>query len=571
MSKVTVPYYQVDKIHSVAEMMEQALEKAGDSVAYRFKGSDGGIVDVTYREFLTSVCALGAFLSSLGVDGDHIACIGQNSYNWILTYLTVLRSAGVFVPVDKELPLKDIVNVITESDSTVLFCTEKYEKMLVEANALPETIKYVITFEREDDDGKFLSFEKALAKGAEMSPEAYLNREKSVDELRMIVFTSGTTGVAKGVMLSEKNLVSSVYYGLKVSTVYSVGLSVLPYHHTYEAVSDILVSFHKHSTLCINESMTSILKNLQLYKPDYIYIVPAMAEMFYTRIMRSLAKDGQDKDLMKLISKSNAARKVGIDIRPEVFKQIRAIFGGNLKKIVCGGAAIRPKVSKFFDDIGIDFITGYGITECSPLVAVNNDLVNDIRTAGVKLPCIDLSISLPNEEGIGEICVKGKIVMMGYYKRPDLTVEAMHDGWFFTGDYGLINDDGYLIICGRKKNVIVLSNGKNIYPEEIEGYIQDIDYVNEVIVSSDQDESGNENSLTAEVFLNEVKTASEVLKSIKKVCRDLPIYKQITKVTIRDEEFEKTTTNKIKRFIGKKKPAEDEKVSEKEDENSEEK
>lgn len=551
MAKKDVQYFEVDKFRSLAQMMEQAEQKAPDSVAYRYR-ENGEVKDVTFSAFNARVRSLGAFLHSLGLDGEHIACVGPSSIHWLTVYFTVLRSAGVFVPIDKDLPLKDMVNVIAESDATVLFCAGKYEDLL--KNDLPDAVRCVICFDRQEDEGNHLSFSEALRKGEAMDSAGFLNHEENINGLKMIVFTSGTTGMAKGVMLSEKNLVSSVYYGLQTSRVYDVGLSILPYHHTYEAVSDILISYHNHSTLCINENMMTVLKNLQAYKPSYVYVVPAVAEMFYTRLMRSFAKDGKDKDLLKLIAKSNAARKVGIDIRPEVFQQVREIFGGNLKKIVCGGAAVRPTVAKFFDDIGIDFVNGYGITECSPLVTVNNDNDIDVRTAGIKLPCIDLDISLPNDEGVGEICVRGPIVMMGYYKHPEMTAEVIRNGWFLTGDYGYITEDGHLIVCGRKKNVIVLSNGKNIYPEEIEGYIQNIDYVNEVVVSSDFDETGNEASLAAEVFLSEVKTAPEVLKSIKKVCKDLPIYKQISRVIIRDSEFEKTTTNKIKRFgFGKKK------------------
>lgn len=561
MGKNTVKYFTVKKAESFCDIFEQALAEAPDKIAYRYK-SGGEITDVTYSKFISMVHALGAFLNSLGIDGEHISCLGPNCFYWILTYFTVLRSAGVFIPIDKDLPKKDILNILSESDATVLFCNQKYEDMLREDDSIPERIQYIINFERAEDDGIFLSFTKALEKGASLDPTAFLSHETDTEKLKMIVFTSGTTGVAKGVMLSEKNIISDVYYGLQVSTVYETGLSILPYHHTYEAVADIVVSFYHHSTLCINESLLSVMKNFAVYKPDYVYIVPAIAEMFYNRIMRSLKKEGKDKDFARLLAGSNAARKVGIDIRPEVFAQIRELFGGNLKKIVCGGAAVRPTVAKFFDDIGIDFVPGYGITECSPLVAANNDNAIDYRTAGVKLPCIDMRISSPNEEGIGEICVRGPIVMMGYYKRPNLTDEVIRNGWFYTGDYGLINDDGYLIICGRKKNVIVLSNGKNVYPEEIEGYIQDIDYVSEVIVSSDIDENGNESSLTAEVYLSEIKTASEVLKSIKKACQDLPIYKQISRVIIRDREFDKTTTNKIKRFRGGKRKSQDDESGE---------
>lgn len=563
MAKTEVNYFEVAKIDSIADMINQALEKVPEKDVYRYAGNNGETVNVTYGDFIRRVYALGAFLESLGYDTGHIACIGPNSVDWITAYFAVLRSAGVFTPIDKELPEKDILNLISESDSSVLFCSEKYERKL--ANSLPDTVKYVICFEREEDEGNHLSFRKAIEKGASLDPSAYLNKEHDIHGLKMIVFTSGTTGVAKGVMLSEKNLISDVYGGLQLASIPDVGLSVLPYHHTYEAVSGLLLSFHNHSTLCINESPLTVVRNFAKYKPSYILVVPAYADMFYNRIMRSLKKEGKEKDFQRLISKSNAARKVKMDMRKELFAQVREIFGGNLEKIICGGAAVRPTVAKFFEDIGIDFICGYGITECSPLVSVNHDGMNDYTTAGIQLPCLDLRISQPDDEGVGEVCVRGDTVMLGYYKRPDLTEEVMKRGWFYTGDYGFINEDGYLVICGRKKNVIVLSNGKNIYPEEIEGYIQDIDYVNEVIVSGETDDEGNDSSLTAEVFLSEVKTAPEVLRNIRNACRELPVYKQISRVIIRDKEFDKTTTNKIKRFIGKKKTAADEDSAEAED------
>ena len=371
--------------------------------------------------------------------------------------------------------------------------------------------------------------------------------------MKMLVYTSGTTGMSKGVMLTEKNLMSCVCYGLQVSTVFDVGLSVLPYSHTYESVADLLVSFHHHSTLCINESLKAVLKNLQTYQPEYIYIVPAIAELFVTRITREIEKQGKAAMFAKLIKMSNFLRKIGIDKRRALFGMIHKNFGGKLKKIVCGGAAIRPEVGEFFDNIGISLINGYGITECSPLVCANHDAANDYHTAGIKLRCIDWRIDDPDEDGIGEICIKGDTVMLGYYNRPDLTAEVIKDGWFYTGDYGYINSREQLVICGRKKNVIVLDNGKNIYPEEIEGYIQGIDFVTEVVVFGEQNEaSGNAKSLVAEVFLSENKTSAEVLKSIKDACKELPIYKQITNVKIRDREFEKTTSNKIKRFVSDK-------------------
>lgn len=542
------PLYEVEQFSSIKEMMELAVKDAGSKIAYKFKDGDE-IKEITFAQFVEEVGKLGAFLHENTTDKRHIACIGKNSYNWITAYMTALRGNGVFVPVDKDLPEADIIHVINNSECSIVFCDGKYEEFF--RNSLSEfpTVDSFIVFDRTEDDGKFLSFSKALEKGSELDPSAFWTEQSNPNELKLLVYTSGTTGFSKGVMLSEHNLVSSVYYGLMVSTVYDTGLSLLPYHHTYEAVSDILVSFHHHSTLCINESLPAILKNLVIYKPSYVYVVPAIAESMYKRIIKNIRKQGMEEQFNELVKKSNELRAQGIDKRREFFGFILEGFGGKLKKIVCGGAPIRPEVAKFFDDIGLDLINGYGITECSPLVCANHDMYNDFRTVGIKLPCIEWRIDQPNDEGIGEICVKGDIVMIGYYKQPELTAEVLKDGWFYTGDYGYINEKDQLVISGRKKNVIVLNNGKNVYPEEIESYIQDIDYVNEVVVSGETDKDGNESSLTAEVFLEEKKTPAEVLKSIKKACVELPIYKQITKVKIRDSEFPKTSSNKIKRFI----------------------
>jgi long-chain acyl-CoA synthetase len=321
----------------------------------------------------------------------------------------------------------------------------------------------------------------------------------------------------------------------------------LPYHHTYEAVSGLLVSLHKHSTICINDSLNAVLKNLQLFNPSYIYLVPAFAEMFYSKIIKNIKESGKERAFNRLVAVSNALRKIGMDLRKIFFKSIHKAFGGRLRKIVCGGAPIRPEIGKFFDDIGISLINGYGITECSPLVSANHDDFNDFNTAGIKLPCIDWKIDSPNDEGIGEICIKGDIVMLGYYKQPEKTAEVLKDGWFYTGDYGYINDKQQLVITGRKKNLIVLNNGKNVYPEEIEGYIQGIDYISEVVVKGISDDKGDEKSLMAEVFLSEERTPQQVLKDIRAAIRELPVYKQIARVVVRNKEFDKTTSKKIKR------------------------
>ena len=553
-----ITYYEVPHLKSVKELLALAKAEAGDKIAYRyFTGTE--VQNATYAEFYDRVMALGAALDELGHLSSHIAMIGANSYDYITLYLTALAGGGVFVPVDKELPPEDYLHVIADSDSTIVFCDDKYEETLRNGSDKIPKVQYIVNLTRDEDDGNCLSFAKLLVHGYELEkqdPGALLKHVRNPEELALLVYTSGTTGLAKGVMLSEKNLLSCTCYGLEVSTIYDTGLSVLPYHHTYEAVAGILVAILHHSTLCINDNLRHVLRNLQLFKPDYIYVVPAFAEMFYKKIWSNAKATGKEFFLKAAIASSNALRKIGVDKRASLFKSIHEAFGGNLRKIVCGGAPLRPELGAFFDSIGIALVNGYGITECSPLVSANQDNFNDCTTVGIPLRCVDVTIEAPDEDGNGEICVKGDTVMLGYYKRPDLTAEVlMPDGTFHTGDYGRFNEKGQLLITGRKKNLIVLDNGKNIFPEEIENDLSGIPYIQEVLVFGIKNDRGEEVALGAEVYLSEDKLKemkitepqAALKKDVAKACRRLPGYKQISKIYIRDIPFEKTTTNKIKR------------------------
>ena len=553
-------YYDVKKITNIKDIINIAVEEDGEKIAFEYKNtSNNNVEKVTYKEFQNDINKLGTALDTIDMTDKHIAVIGENSYNWVTVYLTVIQSNGVFVPIDKELSYKEIVFLLKNSDSEVLFFAKKYKKYIEKLEEDVPNIKYYIGFDEDEDNNNILSYKRMMEKGSKELEKGNTNYTSILNEdtnqLRMLVYTSGTTGIAKGVMLSEHNLVSSVYYGLQVSTVYTKCLSVLPYHHTYEAVSGLLVALHKHVTICINDSLKNVLKNLQLYKPDYIYLVPAFAEVFYKNIWSNAEKEGKASGLRFLIKVSNALRKIGIDKRKTFFKTIHQAFGGNLRKIVAGGAPIRSEIGEFFNSIGMPLIAGYGITECSPLVSVNMDDFNDPSTAGIVLPCCEIKFENVNENGDGEICVKGDIVMMGYYKDKERTDRVLKDGWFNTEDYGRFNDKKQLIINGRKKNIIVLKNGKNIYPEEIENYIYGIPYIADAIVKSNKNDIGEEVSLSAEVFLNKEKVEElkfenieeQVRKDISKVTRDLPSYKHIANIEIREKEFEKTTTNKIKR------------------------
>ena len=553
----TLNYNKVEKFYTIKEMMELAVEQAGDQNAFMYRQKDK-IVEVKYKEFQDDTFYLGTALADKNLHESHVAVIGDNSYNWITVYLTMLKTNGVIVPVDKELPVKDIIGVLKHSDSKVLFYGERFEKNIEEIKqALPE-VEYFIGFERKKSEGNILSYKEFKEIGKKLYNEGntkYTEIETIPENLRMLVYTSGTTGKSKGVMLTEKNLVSCVYYGLQVSNVYNRCLSVLPYHHTYEAVAGLLVALHKHVTICINDNLKNVLKNLQTFKPDYIYVVPAFAELFYKKIWATAKKEHKEAGLKILIGLSNFLRKLGIDKRKTLFKSVHNAFGGNLRKIVAGGAPIRPELGIFFDSIGIDLINGYGITECSPLVSANMDDFNDPRTVGMPLLCCSIKLEDITEDGEGEICVKGDIVMKGYYKNEELTNEVLKKGWFHTGDYGKINEHGQLLITGRKKNLIVLDNGKNVFPEEIENYIMGIEYVQEVVVRGIKNEQGEEVALLAEAFLNKDKLeelkitdeekAERLKKDILNVCKELPLYKKISKVEIREKEFNKTTTNKI--------------------------
>lgn len=539
--------FKVKSFSSIREMLTLAATESGDKTAYRYK-SEKDIVDVSFAEFRATVENLGAALCSLGYGCAHVACLGENRYEWIVAYLTVLQGAGVFVPIDKDLPSENKNYVINNSDSKVVFFSGKYSSYIEENRQNLEKAELFVGFDLEEDENDVVvSYKGLVNKGKKISKSRYDSLSSDENDMKLLVYTSGTTGIAKGVELTEHNLVSVIYNGLKISRVYDVGLSVLPYHHTYEAVCDILVSIHQRATLCICSSIKDVVRDMRLFQPSYIFLVPAFTDFMYANIMRTLKKEGKLEKFEKAVELSNRLLKVGIDMRKTFFGDILTVFGGRLKQIGCGGAPLHSEVAVFFKSIGITMINGYGITECSPLICATDNKEEEFKTAGYKIPCLEWRIDSPNDEGIGEICVKGDSVMKGYYKDPIRTAEALIDGWFYTGDYGLIRDDEQLVITGRKKNIIVLSNGKNVYPEEIEEYVLKVDFVEEAVVRSHKNSKGEEVGLACEVYLRdgESKTEEEILKAVRNMQRELPQYKQISKIMIRNEPFPKTTTNKI--------------------------
>ncbi|MBQ7699725.1 MAG: AMP-binding protein [Clostridia bacterium] len=551
------PLYNVVKFYDFKEMMDIAVRDDADKTALKYK-SKGTVKEITYKELEEKTDKLGTALSELGFSDCKFAVLSENSHKWIITFITVLKGAGVIVPIDKDLPDTEALNLINMSDAAVLFFSGKKKDFVCENISKMKAIKLFVNMDDHEDGEFYRSFyrlvesgEKSLAKGK----RKYLDSSNKRDDLKMLVYTSGTTGTAKGVMLSLRNLTSMVYYGLQTITVDGTGLSVLPYHHTYEAVCDILGSLHKHCTICINESLRAVSENLRLYKPDYILLVPVFVEFFYNAVWKKAEKSGKAETLKNTIKLSNALRKTGIDLRGRFFAKILESFGGNLKMIVTGGAPLREELGEFFDAIGIKLRNGYGITECSPLLSVNRNDYSDYRTVGVVVPCVDIKIYQPDEYGDGEIVAKGDTVMLGYYKNKKATETVLKDGWFHTGDIGHFNKDGRLVITGRKKNLIVLKNGKNVYPEEIEEYLLASDYIAEVVVYGIKDESGQETGLLAEIYPDPDRTKGmteeEITERLKEEVRsktaDKASYKHISEIRIRDTEFEKTTSKKIKR------------------------
>ena len=543
---------QFPKIQTIRQLVRFAVSGGPDDIAYEYREGEQHR-RVTFGEFYRDVEALGAVLTDRGFGRAHIACVGENSYPWIVTYLTALMSGGVFVPLDRELPAQDLHYLLEESDAEILFCDRKRLDLLRGGLAEHPGLRAVVCFDLPAEEDGAESFSCLLSLGRNMSTADYDALRSDPFALKDLVFTSGTTGVAKGVMLTEHNLVSGVWYGLDRSRVSGRCLSVLPYHHTYEAVCDILVALFARVTLCINTSLRRVQEDMKFYRPDYIYLVPAFAAHFYDGIRRAVERSGKSALFARMIRFSRTMRKAHIDLRPILFRSVRRQFGGRLRRIVCGGAPIRPEWGQFFGDIGITLTGGYGITECSPLVSVNDDdETNNYASAGRRIACLSWRIAHPDADGIGEIQVQGDVVMKGYYKRPDLTAAVLSpDGWFSTGDFGYINDRDEIVITGRAKNIVVLNNGKNIYPEEIEAHIFDVPYISEAVVRGVRNAYGEEVALEAEVYIPEPegRTEEQVLSDIRAALSDLPKYKQISRLVLRSEPFPKTTSNKIRRAV----------------------
>ncbi len=549
------------------------VQRRAEKPLFRYLTGPNQVAEMTYGEFYTKCEKAISAIKEKGLAGKRIAVIGETCPEWIITFFSVISAGSVVIPFDKELLVSEIKGFLEISKADAIMFSPKYAKKyseLKEAGAL-DNLEYIITASKEEmgefEDDRVVSFEDFIA---DAEPECILPSEimraKPRGEMSIMLFTSGTTGSSKCVMLSERNLVSCANAACESVnfTDEDMTMSVLPMHHTYELAITVAEMMYG-VTVCINDNLKHVLKNLKLFKPTSMVLVPLFVTTFHKKICDEVRKKGKEKQLKLGMTASNAMRFVGVDMRSKLFGDILGAFGGNLKKIICGGAAMNPDLMGFFDSIGIEVCEGYGITECSPLIAVNPYYKRKYGSVGPAVPCCEVMIDgeSTDEQGrlVGEILVKGENVMIGYYDNPEANNDVFtEDGWFKTGDIGYMDSDKYIYITGRKKSVIVLNNGKNVFPEEIEEYLAKIESIKECVVIGRDKGDGSEVMLTAVIFPdfaaypeNEAidTIAEDIKKQVLDLNRELPSFKQIRNIEIRKTEFEKTTTKKIKRFLVK--------------------
>ena len=561
------PYYEVREFHNFRKLLEQSEALYGNSPAFKVKNKIGQIFDISYTRFKADVEALGTALLDLGLDGCKVAVAGANSYKWCTSYLAVGSGVGVVVPTDKELPFDDILSILTVSESKAIIFDERFgEKLLEHRDRLPKGLILISMDSSKDEDG-ILSYDLLLNNGYRLigtGDSAYFDKDVEGNKLTVLLFTSGTTGMSKAVMLSADNICSdvrSIMGFVKINKGERI-LSLLPIHHTYECSVTFLCCIYGGVTICFCDGLRYITKNLEEYSPNILIVVPLILERFYNRIIKAIEKEKGGAAKIALGSAiAKVAGAVKIDVSDLFFGKIKKAFGGSIRLIISGAAGIDSDVIKNMNRFGIRTFQGYGLTECSPIIICNSDKDNKYDSIGKPIPYVEAKIDNPDENGVGEICVKGPMVMLGYYKDPEATRATFDpDGWFHTGDLGSVDKDGHYYIRGRCKSVIVTHNGKNVYPEELESLLLREAAVKECIVTGAEDERGN-TIVFARIFpdltaigaahgnraITEKEISKAVSDAVNAINSQVVSYKAIRRFEIVDKEFEKTTTSKIKR------------------------
>lgn len=564
--------YNVRKITDLKDMLQQSEKLYSNNTAFLIRENDGNYRRITYGHFKNDVDALGTAFIDMGLKDKFIAVIGENRYEWCLTYLATVNGTGVIVPLDKELPSHEIENLIVRSEASAIVFSGKYSSAMAQLKQSLTAVKYFICMDEIEQNDNFLYLNNIISKGYELIQKGdrrFLDAKVNPEEMNMLLFTSGTTDLAKGVMLSHRNICSNMMATCSVLYITSsdVFLSILPLHHTYECTNGFLIMIYNGCTIAFNDSLKNLPRNLAEVRPTILMVVPLILEGIYKKIWQNASKNIAVKHIFKI--GLNVCEftyyALGLDFRKKLCKKVHEFFGGRIRLVISGAAALDPSVVKGFRAMGVRVIQGYGLTECSPIVCVATDKASKDDSVGLPLPGTQVKIENPNSEGIGEIVVKSPSVMIGYFKNTLATEKVIKDGWYYTGDLGRIDEQGFCYITGRKKNVIVTKNGKNIYPEEVEAYLNKSPYILESMVYGKTDNE-DEIIVSAQIvpdvqaIKNKFSLANEpsmdiifnlINEEVKNVNKLMPSYKRIKDFNIRMEEFAKTTTKKIKRYVEK--------------------
>ncbi len=548
---------------NIRKLIEWAGEMYAERPAYSFRMAPGDkeVKTISFRKLREDVRALGAQMAAMGCTGKHCAVIGKFSYGWVVTYFATLSVGAVLVPLDRDWAAADLAETAKSADVSFLFCedalAEKASYMAGELSLAAPPVLIGGNMEKTEP-GSLATLIESGRELFEENPSLYFDARIRPDALSLLVYTSGTTGKGKGVMLSQTAVLSDLTDVVQYIDFGTKTVGVLPPHHTYG--SSVMIIGHAviGAEIYISSGIRYVQKELREQKPHHLVLVPLYLETFYRKIMANIKEQGKEELVKGMIAVSNTMRRAGVDVRDRLFASIRNAFGGRVHMIISGGAPINPEILHFFEAIGISTLNGYGITECAPIVAVNRSRHVVPGSVGAVLDIDSVVIRNPNEDGEGEIAVKGPNVMLGYYKDEVATAEAFdNDGYFKTGDYGKLDENNILYITGRKKNLIILSNGKNVYPEEIENELIATPGVQDVVVYEGQSRRGvSFNAIVAEIFpdgeylaKNGVTDAEAHLRPyIDAYNRTAVPYKKIAVLKVRDEEFPKNTLRKIMRY-----------------------
>ena len=559
--------HSFEKITDLKDMLAKTEKKFGDKPAFKYKTSEPGVFDViTYKEFISKVNALGTKLIDLGLKGKRIAIISENRYEWCLAYLATCCGTGVVVPLDKSLPANELESLIIRSGVEAIFYSNKYNEVMQDIkNRRTTDLRYYISMDLENMKDGIYSEHEFVEQGKELIKKGntkFLNATIDSDKMAFMLFTSGTTAMSKAVMLSHKNICSNL---MDIATILKIDendtlLSFLPLHHTFECTVGFLYVMYTGASIAYCEGIRHIASNIKEFEITAMISVPALYENIYKRVMKSIEKKGKLAEVEKIMKLSGMLSKVGIDFRKKMFKEIHESLGPKLRLMVNGGAALDYEVEKGFNELGFRIVQGYGLTETSPVIAAGTDFAQRLGSVGKVFPSLKVKIINKDENGVGEVVVKGPSVMLGYYQNDEANKEVFEKGWFHTGDLGYIDKKGFLFLAGRKKSVVVLKNGKNVYPEEIESIINRIDGVKESFIYGKPEENNEDDlklcvkivydkDLMKELYnaTTEEEIKEALWSKIKEVNKTMPPYKYIKEILVSEEELIKTTTLKIKR------------------------